>query len=444
MTLSSTEKNKSLKDLMTLSWLVSGSLAFVTCAIAFVVLGLIDYRNTQSRFQDDLTSKSQIVARRLAGELLLGKNGAADTVASGLKNELGLAGINLNENPTCKADSCVMESPGTLTVQIKIPHISNKTYVDVSNSQPPFFTMKRFSLFLFSIIPIAIVLGFALALQKYFMSRYVFGPISSLVDTSTGTDSPKDHWPKEIQDISERLSSSFENREQAVFGQMARGVIHDVRTLLHSVLSATSLVREQEVGSDKRYLRLETLFRACEANLPKINDLVDLTLDGSREITVTPKQSDALDALVSAVRTNDTLSKNKNVKVELITPSNLVLAHDPLQLERVFTNLIKNAIESCSEKGTTGQIIITAVSNHVSKSAFFTIHDSGMGLPAKPEKVFRLLKSTKTHGSGLGLIVSRKIVEAHGGILIPGHSDKLSGAKFEIRLPLIDTGVAPC
>ena len=126
-----------------------------------------------------------------------------------------------------------------LTVQSKIPHIADSTYVDISGVKPPFFTVNRFSLFLFSVIPIALVLGFALALQTYFMSRYIFGPISSLVDTSTGTDTPKDHWPMEIKDISDRLSSSFENREQAVFGQMARGVIHDVRTLLHSVLSAT-------------------------------------------------------------------------------------------------------------------------------------------------------------------------------------------------------------
>lgn len=437
-------KNKSLKDLLALSWLVSGSLALVTCAVVFCVLGFIDYQNTQSRFEDDLLTKSQTVARRLAGELLLGKSGAVDSVASGLRSELNLSKISISQSPTCQTESCVADKGGLITVQTKIPHTAAVTYVDVSAEKPPFFTAKRFSLFFLSIIPIALVLGFALALQRYFMSRYVFGPISSLVETSTGTDTPKDHWPKEIKDISDRLSNSFENREQAVFGQMARGVIHDVRTLLHSVLSATSLVREQESGSDKRTQRLETLYRACDTNLPKINELVDLTLDGSRDITVTPKQANIIETLKSAVRTNETLGKAKNVNVEIRSASDLLIAHDPVQLERVFTNLIKNAIESCSEKSTTGDVLITASLNAARNHAEVTVHDSGKGLPPVPDKVFRLLKSTKTHGSGLGLVVSRKIVEAHGGEIIPGHSKELTGAQFEVRLPVPTMEVSPC
>lgn len=438
------QKNKSLKDLMALTWLVSGSLALVTCGIVFCVLGFIDYRNTESRFQDELLAKSQIVARRLAGELLLGKSGAVDSVTSGLRSDLGLTSITLSQSPNCQAQPCITDHIGILTAQTKVPHIADTKYVDVSGVKPPFFTVKRFSLFIFSVIPIALVLGFALALQKYFMSRYIFGPISSLVDTSTGTDTPKEHWPKEIKDISDRLSSSFENREQAVFGQIARGVIHDVRTLLHSVLSATSLVREQEIGSDKRTLRLETLYRACDVNLSKINELVDLTLDGSRDITVKPRQSNIIDTVQSAIKTNETLCKSKNVKVEISSAADLLVAHDPVQLERVFTNLIKNAIESCAEKPESGNVFITASINNAENIATVTVHDSGTGLPSMPDKVFRLLKSTKTHGSGLGLVVSRKIVEAHGGELIPGHSNKLKGAQFEVRLPIITPEVRPC
>ena len=437
-------KNKSLKDLMALSWLVSGSLALVTCAVVFCVLGFIDYRNTESRFEDELLTKSRVVARRLAGELLLGKSGAVDSVASGLKSELSLAGIVLSKNKSCQTQFCLTEHSGMLTVQSKIPHIADSTYVDISGVKPPFFTVNRLSLFLFSVIPIALVLGFALALQTYFMSRYIFGPISSLVDTSTGTDTPKDHWPMEIKDISDRLSSSFENREQAVFGQMARGVIHDVRTLLHSVLSATSLVREQEISTDKRTQRLETLYRACDVNLPKINQLVDLTLDGSRDITVNPRQADVIDTLQSAVHTNETLGKAKNVKVEIRSAANLMIVHDPVQLERVFTNLIKNAIESCAEKSKSGDVLIIASMNNDEKMTTVTVHDSGKGLPALPEKVFRLLKSTKTHGSGLGLVVSRKIVKAHGGEIIPGHSNELPGAQFEVRLPFVTPEVSLC
>lgn len=83
------------------------------------------------------------------------------------------------------------------------------------------------------------------------------------------------------------------------------------------------------------------------------------------------------------------LGKAKNVNVEIRSASDLLIAHDPVQLERVFTNLIKNAIESCSEKSTTGDVLITASLNTARNHAEVTVHDSGKGLPPVPDKVFK-------------------------------------------------------
>ncbi|MFN8945705.1 MAG: ATP-binding protein, partial [Pseudobdellovibrionaceae bacterium] len=66
------------------------------------------------------------------------------------------------------------------------------------------------------------------------------------------------------------------------------------------------------------------------------------------------------------------------------------------------------------------------------------IEDSGTGLPEQVDSIFRLLKSTKPHGSGLGLLISKKIIEAHHGRIIASQSEELKGAQFEILLP---TGV---
>ncbi|NBW99500.1 hypothetical protein EBR03_08015, partial [bacterium] len=83
-------KSRSLKELMALSWLISGSLALLTCALVFLGFSWMDYHNTKKRFEDDLLSKSELVARRVSSELLLGTSGAVESVSRGLEKELGI------------------------------------------------------------------------------------------------------------------------------------------------------------------------------------------------------------------------------------------------------------------------------------------------------------------------------------------------------------------
>lgn len=437
--------NRSLKEHLSFAWIVSGLLAVLTCGIAFTVIGWIDYRNVKDRVADELLAKSIIASRRLSAEMLLGSSGASSSVARALKSELGLSEIKILEGKPCvektvMGDSCVEIKLNQLIAMRVIPHVTESHYVAISSPLPPFFTVSRFSLFLFSVVPIGIVLAFALGLQKYFIRKHVLGPIASLVDTSEGYQIPQEHWPMEIQDIAKQLSSSFDAREQSVYGQIARGVIHDIRTLLHSVMSATLLVEESKANSEKRGACLELLFNASKANLPKINDLVTLTLDGSREIAVKSRPSDIAITIKNAITTNESLEIARHVTIQMTNfPESLLVSHDSFQLERVFTNIIKNGIESCLERDPSKLKPIVNVSASVDTAhdvVLISVDDSGVGLPTNPEKVFKLLKSTKIHGSGLGLIVAKKIVQAHGGDLVPMHSHELGGARFEVRLPL--------
>ena len=106
-----------------------------------------------------------------------------------------------------------------------------------------------------------------------------------------------------------------------------------------------------------------------------------------------------------------------------------------MQIERAITNIIKNGLEAIQEGPARERRI--RISYHLNNKDFIglAIEDAGPGLPANPNNVFRFLKSTKAHGSGLGLLISKKIVEAHGGKLVANRSADLGGAKFEILLP---------
>jgi two-component system, NtrC family, sensor histidine kinase HydH len=263
-------------------------------------------------------------------------------------------------------------------------------------------------------------------------------PVEALIETSVGDKETKAYWPKELREISDRLYKSFESRDQAVFSQIARGVIHDLRTLIHTPLGAIDLVDEQSPGSEKRLARLEHLQSVSKSQIPKMKEIIDTTLDGSREIGISPKYAPTRLAVDGAIRTLDNLIKQSRTEIKVrdeVGPR--TLQHDPTQLERAITNLIKNGIEACQEQAKASKITpcIQVSLRTEAESVEISIEDNGPGLPTSSPRVFRPLKSTKTHGSGLGLVVSRKIIEAHGGELVPGRSVDLGGARFTIRLP---------
>src|SRR5882672_10849741 len=88
---------------------------------------------------------------------------------------------------------------------------------------------------------------------------------------------------------------------------------------------------------------------------------------------------------------------------------------DRVQLQQVFMNLMLNAIEAM--KGTGGELTITAQMSEESE-LLIGVGDTGVGLPAdNPEQIFESFVTTKPEGTGMGLAISRSIVESHGGRL---------------------------
>lgn len=106
---------------------------------------------------------------------------------------------------------------------------------------------------------------------------------------------------------------------------------------------------------------------------------------------------------------------------------------DPLRIEQVFRNVFENALGACI---TAGVVTIRCTVEDVEGSAFarISIRDNGPGLPpGVKEKIFEPFFTTKVQGTGLGMPICRRIIDAHGGELIIG--DPAEGAEFIILLP---------
>lgn len=232
--------------------------------------------------------------------------------------------------------------------------------------------------------------------------------------------------------ISEILERYDRSRDQAVIGQLTSGIMHDIKTSLSSIVMASGLVNEQSEGSAKRLTRLEHLQKVCTTRLPMIGAIIETTLDGSRDIHIEPRFANLGNAIHDALAINSDLIQLHKAKIDVEVPDSAI-EHDPVQVTRVFTNLIKNGIEAAHEKGAQPAIRIKLESTTDSVQVVF--EDNGPGLPEKSESLFRIFKSTKAHGCGLGLTVSRKIVEAHRGSITVTRSLDLGGAQFNLRFP---------
>lgn len=119
-----------------------------------------------------------------------------------------------------------------------------------------------------------------------------------------------------------------------------------------------------------------------------------------------------------------------------ITPGLPELQADPVQLQQVMLNLVINAIDAMRDQAPRDRILTIAVTAEANEGVLFSIRDTGPGIsPSLEGKIFDALFSTKNNGLGMGLAISRSIIENHGGRLRL-ETALGSGANFIFNLPL--------
>jgi signal transduction histidine kinase len=111
------------------------------------------------------------------------------------------------------------------------------------------------------------------------------------------------------------------------------------------------------------------------------------------------------------------------------------LLGDPVQLEQIFVNLLRNACEAVVRpKAAVGAVLVAT--RLEGDSIVVTVDDNGPGIPPeKRDEIFAAFKTSKQEGLGLGLPISRTLTEAHGGSLSV-ETSPLGGARFIVQLPL--------
>ena len=115
-----------------------------------------------------------------------------------------------------------------------------------------------------------------------------------------------------------------------------------------------------------------------------------------------------------------------------LAPSLPATRADPVQLQQVLMNLMLNGIEAI--KDAKGELNVASMQAD-NGELLVAVSDSGVGLPdVGPERIFEAFFTTKPHGTGMGLSISRRIIESHGGRLW-ARANEGRGATFQFTLP---------
>jgi signal transduction histidine kinase/DNA-binding response OmpR family regulator len=239
--------------------------------------------------------------------------------------------------------------------------------------------------------------------------------------------------------LAERLAATVQALEQAgkAKSDFLASMSHELRTPLSAVIGFSALMLEQPLDGTDRTVPDEWIghiHRSGDHLLGLINDVLDLTKIEAGRIELKPEAFDLGAALNESIEGLRPLSERKSISVQVVAEPGSITA-DRGRLRQIIYNLLSNAIKFTPE---TGQIQIEA--RWDGDDAHIAVTDTGVGIAEEDlERIFEEFsqvgdQKAREAGTGLGLALSRRLAEAHGGQLLVS-SQSGSGSRFEVVLP---------
>ncbi len=252
-------------------------------------------------------------------------------------------------------------------------------------------------------------------------------------------------WVIVLRDVTE------EKQVEEVREELAGMIVHDLRSPMTSVLGSLRLIEDIFVPRDDTGMLKEAVdvsSRASRKMLMLIDSLLDISKEEAGAMTLEQKPLNIRSIADSIVNDMGPMASLQSIQLIDEMPADLpLLMIDRDKVERVFTNLIDNALKFTPEDG---QIILRAsLSNHVpdgvdaeDRYMLCEVLDSGPGIPEEyRERIFDRFaqvrgREGRRRGSGLGLAFCRMVVEAHGG-KIWAQDRPEGGSVFKFTLPVV-------
>lgn len=214
------------------------------------------------------------------------------------------------------------------------------------------------------------------------------------------------------------IQKVVEKKEKDAWINIMKIISHELLNSLTPIRSLSQnlkvIVNQETLSTDD----LDDMKQSVETMLNR-SDHLQQFVENYRKLAMLPspkkEQIDLQEIINNGLAIMQPLFKEKNIKITNTIDFNHVLHVDKLQIEQVLINLLTNSIYALSNKENK-EIIIAAETKE--KRLFITITDTGNGVEKEIEdKIFMPFFTTRKEGAGIGLTLSKNIIEAHGGYL---------------------------
>ncbi|HYO06782.1 MAG TPA: HAMP domain-containing sensor histidine kinase, partial [Phototrophicaceae bacterium] len=214
---------------------------------------------------------------------------------------------------------------------------------------------------------------------------------------------------------------------------------HELRTPIQPILGITRIVREEVKDKEQKKL-LDTVIRNAERLKKLAEDILDVTRIDSKSLVLKKEHFNICETMVDVVHNYEGNIDNKSIKFKCsFSDDDCVIFADRNRISQAISNIIGNAVKFVPDGGTISVDISKRKSNSDSNgnTVVVSIKDNGSGIDSEMlDTLFTKFTTKSFQGTGLGLYITKSIIESHGGHIWAENNRNEKGATFSFSMPL--------